>query len=506
MLVRDILRLHFDLALSYREIGRSLGIHHTTVAQVVQRFTTSGHSWPLPDGLRDHDLAQWIYPGRRGRPRQYTEPDWPTIHQELRRPGVTLQQLWLEYRTEYPEGLGYTPFCARYRRFAATVTVAMRQHYIPGDRCFVDYAGKTLTIEEPGGAVPGYLFVATLGYRHDTFVEVHRDLSAASWIPGHVHALEYFGGVPRLIVPDNPKAGVIQENWYEPRLHPTYQEWADHYGCAILPARVRKPRDKAKVEAAVLLVERWILAVLRHERFTSFGQAQARVAELNAQLNQRPFKKWSGSRQSVFDADDRPALRPLPPTAYEFGEWRQAKVHKDYPIQGDRAFYRVPTRWVGSTVDVRVTATTVECFQDHERIASHPRIWQPGARSTHPDHLPPAHRAWAAGITPEALITRAEAIGPHTRTLVVGILTRGGVPEQIYRRCLGILDCAKTYGPAILEEAANRALTAQTWSYPHVRAYCETLQRPTARSTPRRHAHLRGSAYYHNPEEEHSSC
>jgi len=305
-MVRDILRLHFDLHLSFRQIGESLGLHHTTVAQIVRRFLASGQSWPLPETVRDREIERWVYPTRRGRPRRAVEPDWAAIHTELQQPGVTLQLLWLEYRAAHPDGYGYPQFCTHYREYVKHLTVTLRQTYTPGDRCFVDYAGDTLTIYENGRPVLGYRFVPTLGYRHaPPFIEVHRDLSTLSWIQGHVHALEFFGGVPRLIVPDNPKAGVLQPHRYEPRLHPAYQEWAAHYGCAIVPARVRKPRDKAKGEAAVLIVARWVLAALRHVPLTRFTQAQSVVAALRDRLNARPLKKVPGSRQARLAADEQ---------------------------------------------------------------------------------------------------------------------------------------------------------------------------------------------------------
>ncbi|MCY0900485.1 MAG: IS21 family transposase [Firmicutes bacterium] len=500
-MVRDILRLHFDLHLSFRQIGESLGLHHTTVAQIVRRFLASGQPWPRPETVRDSEIERWVYPTRRGRPRRAVEPDWAAIHTELQQPGVTLPLLWLEYRAAHPEGSGYTQFCAHYREYVKHLTVTLRQTYTPGDRCVVDDAGDTLTIYENGRPVLGYLFVAPWGYSHYPFIEVHRDLSTLSWIPGPVHALEFFGGVPRLIVPDNPKAGVLQPHRYEPRLHPAYQEGAAHDGCAIVPARVRKPRDKAKGEAAVLIVERGVLAALRPVPLTSFAPAQSVVAALRDRLNARPFKKVPGSRQERFAADEQATLRPLPDRPYEYGDWRTATVQSDCHIQVDRAFYSVPVQWVGHRIDVRLTASTVECFADHCCIASHPRLRQPGAVHTMPDQLPPAHRAYLAGWDPDQVRTEAAAIGPQTRALIEAIIAHGGVPESIQRRCQGILRCAARYGPALLEQAAAQALAARTYSVAPVEAYCAAARQPTARPTPPNHANIRGAAYFQHKEE-----
>ncbi len=494
--IREILRLHYELRLSHRAIARARQISHVTVGEVIGRFERAGASWPLADDVSDTVLHHRLYPGHQGRPPARPEPDWARVHQELRRKGVTLQLLWSEYRAHIPEGgYEYSQFCARYRRYQQRLDLVLRKPYRPGVHCFVDYAGPTVPIIDPhtGTSQSGQVFVAVLGYSNYTFADLHPQQTTGWWIRGHVAAFAAFGGVPQIVVPDNAKPLVTKAERFEVTLNRTYQAFAAHYGVAIVPARVRKPQDKAPAEAGVLLVERWILARLRHERFVSWEVARARVRVLLAELNAHPFQKLEGSRQSLWQ-EERPVLAPLPTEAYEDQEWRIATVHRDYHIEVDHHYYSVPYRLVGEQVDVRITVATVECFHDHQRVASHPRLirdrWH-----TLPDHMPPAHRAMTEDWNPGYFQGRAAQIGPQTAALVAAIFARAVVPEQMFRRCQGILGLTHTYTPARLEQAATQALRAGALSYRAVKAFCEAAASPSVPTSPT-HANVRGADYY----------
>lgn len=495
--VREILRLHYELGLSDRAIARAQGLHHTTVGELIRRFESEGGQWPLPSDVTDAALHQWLYRGNGGRPKRRPEPDWAQVHAELRRKGVTLQLRWQEYRTHHPDGYQYSRFCERYQQYVKTLDVVLRKTYQPGETCFVDYAGPTVPIVHPktGVVQAAQVFVAVLGYSNYTFAELHPQQTTAWWITGHVHALEYFGGVPKLIVPDNPKPLVSHVERFEVQLNRSYQEFAAHYGVAIVPARPRKPRDKAPVEAAVLLVERWILAALRHERFVGWDHAQQRVRELLDRLNQRPFQKWAGSRRTLWE-EERRALAPLPATPYQYAEWRTATVHRDYHVEVDRCYYSVPYSLVGQRLEIRVTATQVECFHAGERVASHPR--DPQTRwHTRPEHMPPHHQAVQQGWDPAYFRRRAAAIGPHTQQLIDTCLRRATVPQQVFRRCHGILSLAQRYSPAIVEAAAQRALQAEALTYGAVQAFCAAIAATAASPSARPpHPNVRGAEYF----------
>lgn len=316
--LREILRLHFEVHLSQRAIARAQGIDHVTVSDVLRRFAQAGLSWPLPADLTDAALEQRLYPGNAGRPKRRPEPDWATVHAELRRKGVTLQLLWQEYRQQCPEGYGYSLFCERYRRYRQTLDVVLRKGYRPGALCFVDYAGDTVPVIHPrtGEIQRAHVFVAILAYSHDTFIDLHPQETTEWWIRGHQDAFAAFRGVPRIVVPDNPRPLVTQADRFDVVLNRSYQACAAHYGVAVIPTRPRRPRDKGKVEAAVLLTERWVLAALRHTRLVGWEGAREQVKHWQDRLNQRPFQKWPGCRATLWATEERSVLRPLPAQPY----------------------------------------------------------------------------------------------------------------------------------------------------------------------------------------------
>ena len=503
--VRDILRLAHGQGLSRRQVGAALGVPFTTVADHLRRAEAAGLGWPLPEELDDGALEALLFkkdpaPPADARPL----PDWHGVHRELRRPGVTLTLLWLEYREIHPDGYGYSQFCHRYRRFVGTLDLVMRQEHRAGEKCFVDFPGQRLPIyDRRTGSVAfeAELFVAVLGASNYLFCEAVSSQQLAPFVMAHVHAFEFFGAVPAIVVCDNLRSGVTKAHRYEPEINATYQELAEHYGTAIIPTRAGKPRDKAKVEAGVLLCERWILARLRNRRFYSLAEANAAIAALVAALNDRPFKKMAGSRRELFFDLERPAMAQLPPSRYEFATWRLGvKVNIDYHVEADGHYYSVPYQLVGQRVDVRTSALTVEVFHRHRRVASHLRSSVKARHTTTAAHMPDSHRRHAEW-TPSRIVEWARKTGPATASLAQAIMEARPHPEQGYRSCLGIIRLADRYGTERLEAACARALQARALSYRSV----ESILRHGLDTQPlanvrlrahRNHQNLRGPSYY----------
>ena len=502
--IREVLRLHWEAHLSARKIGESCSISQTTATLYLNRAEAAGLSWPLPPELDDGALERLLFPTQPSRaPTPHPQPDWASIHQELKQKGVTLQLLWQEYQATYPDGLQYSQFCALYRRFARKLDLALRQEHKAGEKLFVDFAGQTVPVVNPatGEERAAHIFVAVLGASNYTYAEATWSEDLPSWILAHVHAFEFLGGVPAMVVPDNLKAAVSKACRYEPDLNPTYQEMATHYGTAILPARVRKPRDKAKVEVGVQIVERWILAVLRKRTFFSLAELNSAMRSLLERLNDRPFKKLPGSRRLLFETLDRPALHPLPQGRYEYAEWKKVRVNIDYHVEVCAHYYSVPYALVHEQLDVRLTDATVEIFDKGKRVASHPRSHQAGRHTTLAEHMPTSHQRYLEW-TPSRLIHWAEKMGPATQEVVKSILASRPHPEQGFRACLGILRLGKGYGPDRLEAACVRAIVLKSFSYKSIESILKTgLDRrplPSESAEPQtfEHENIRGPHYY----------
>ncbi len=494
--IREVLRLKAD-GVSDRQIARAVGSARSTVQECIGRARAAGLSWPLPAKLDEATLQAQLY--RRAVPLTRTpQPDYAHLHRELGRRGVTRLLLWEEYKAVHADGWQYSVFCDQYRRWLARQELVLHQDHAPGDKLFVDYAGQTVPIldRHPGESRAAQIFVAVLGCSNFTYAEATWTQSAADWLGSHVRALTAFGGVPRAIVPDNLKSGVKKAHRYEPDLNPAYQDFAEHYGLAILPARVHRPRDKAKVETGVLIVERWILARLRHRTFFSLGELNLAIAELLERLNTRGFKKLAGNRCSRFEELERPALRPLPLRPYEFGEWRKAKVHTDYHIEVGRAYYSVPYALIGERVDVRLTAHAVEVFHAGQLVAAHGRASERNQRSTRRAHRPERHVA-IIERTLEYTLGRAAAIGAATAELIGQQARRRAHPQETLRSAQGILRLARDFSPARLEQACERALALKAYSYRAVRTLIETPAAPATRpALDLVHENLRGAAYF----------
>jgi transposase len=505
--VRDVLRLAVGQGLSLRQVGTSLGVPFTTVADHLRRAAAAGLGWPLPEGMSDAELEARLFPKEPvARPVERPAPDWAQVRTELARKGVTLMLLWLEYKESHPEaGYSYSQFCHLYRSWRGRLDLVMRQEHRAGEKLFVDFPGDRLPIyDRKTGEVAfeAELFVAVVGASSYAYVEAVASQSLPHWVGAHVNCFEHLGGVTEILVPDNLRSGVTKVNRYEPEINATYQEMADHYDTAVIPARVRKPRDKAKAEAGVLLVERWILARLRNRRFYSLAEANADIEKALAWLNDRPFKRLSGSRRSLFEEIDRPALRPLPATRYACGEWKfDLKVNIDYHIEAGRHYYSVPYQLVGQRVDVRSSASTVEVFHSGKRVASHLRSRKVGGHTTDPAHMPDSHRRYAEW-TPSRIIEWARKTRPKTASLAEAIMESRRHPEQGYRSCLGIIRLGERYGTDRLEAACARALAARALSYRSVESILAhnldsvPLGEPAPRRTRGRHRNVRGPEYY----------
>lgn len=497
--IREVLRLKFEAGLSESAIARSIGSARSTVQTCLRRAKAAGLGWPVPAEFDDEQLYTRLY-----QPvvvhTAVPAPDFAKLQQELKRPGVTRLLLWQEYKAAHPQGWQYSVFCDRYRRWLATQDIVLRQHHVPGDKCFVDYAGQTVgVIDRATGEVrEAQVFIAALGASSYTFAEATWSQTLPDWLGSHVRALEYFGGVPLAFVPDNLKSGVNKAHRYDPELNPAYQDFAEHYGLAILPARARKPRDKAKVEVAVQVVERWILARLRDRQFFSLAELNAAIRELLTQINHRPFKKREGSRLSCFNETERAALRPLPTQPYQYATWKKAKVHLDYHVEVERAYYSVPYRLIGQTVEVRLGAQTLQVFHRGKLVAAHVRAAKRGVFSTLGDHRPPAHAA-VMEITHERLQERARAVGPCT----VEVLSRNRAtrrhPDESLRANQGIVRLARDFSPERLEAAARRALELKAYSYRAIRALILTPGTPDpgeSQALCRAHENVRGEEYF----------
>ena len=499
---REILRQKWLLGRSHRDVAASLGISLGVIAATLQRARAAGLDWPTVEGLAEPTLAAQLYgpPGPARRP----VPDPAYLHTERKKPGVTLQLLHQEYLAQHPTGYQYTQFCDYYRRWCRARRLSMRQVHQAGEKLFVDYSGKKPTMVDPdtGEVRPVELFVAVCGASNYTFAEATATQQVGDWLRSHVHAFEFFGGVPAVVVPDQLKSGVTGSCRYEPALQRSYEELAGHYGTVILPARPARPRDKAKVEVGVQVAQRWILARLRHETLIGLGALNRRIRELLAALNDREMRHYRTSRRALFVALDQPALQPLPATRFEPGAWKWVRANIDYHVELEGHCYRVPFTLRQERLELRYTVPTVEIFHRGQRVAVHVRQFVRGRHTTVAAHMPHSHQQhleWS----PARLIHWGGTLGPSVEALVTTMLDARAHPEQGYRSCLGLLRLGKQYGEARLDVACARALRGGARSYRHVASILKTgLDRLAASSeAPAEqpallHDHLRGPHYY----------
>lgn len=509
--IKDILRLRHEAKLSYRGIAQSLNIGYGTVVDYLNRAERAGVQWPLPPDLLERDLGRMLFPTQpvTGQ-RRFAEPEFPVVHQELKAKGMTKLLLWQEYRQVHPDdGYSYAQFCHRYRLWLDQQQRSMRQLHRAGEKLFVDYCGPTMPVVNPdtGEIRSAQIFVAVMGASNYTFACASWTQNQADWLNAHVQAFEFFGGVPELVVPDNLKSAVRKTHRYEPDVNPAYQQLAAHYGVAIVPARPYKPKDKAKAEVAVQIVERWIMARLRHQTFFTLASLNQAIRFLLDDLNQRPFKKLPGSRLSQFEQLDKPALKPLPANAYQYTDIKAARVHIDYHVEYDKHYYSVPHHLVKATVEVQASESVVAVYDQGQRVASHPRSYRQGAHTTCTEHMPQAHRAMS-DWTPERFLQWAGDIGDATRSVVQHILQERRHPEQSYRRILALLSNAKKYDRARLNAACARALAIHSPTRSSVesilkqgldRLPIEPIHHENAQEelSLDHHENVRGEGYYH---------
>ena len=510
--VREILRLRLEVGLGVRDAARRIGVAPSTLREMLKRFEASGLSWPLPNELSDKALEGRLYgpQGTKQGHRRLATPDFAAMHRELKTKHVTLQILWDEYIAAEPDGYRYSRYCELYRGWEAKLPVTMRQTHLGGEKLFVDYAGDTVPViidRRTGEIRRAHLFVAAMGASSLGFALATWTESLPDWIEGHVQAFAYFGGAPSLLVPDNPKVAVIKASLYDPQLNRTYAEMAAHYGTGVLPARPRRPRDKAKVEALVRVVERWLLGKLRHRRFYSLAEVNAAIADLLVWLNEQKVLRHIGkTRRQLFAALDAPRLKALPEEAYVLSEWKLAKVGLDYHVEFADHFYSIPYRHARANVEIRATARTVEVFHQGERIAAHMRGSGDGKHTTAADHMPSSHRRYA-DWTLDKILRQARDIGASTEMFCQLVLEKKPHPEQGFRSCLGVVRLVKLVGAARLEAACLRALQVGGLSYGSVKSildnHLEAAPPPRrkardddAQLTPS-HPNIRGPGYYH---------
>lgn len=512
--VREILRLRYECGRPLREIAVSCAVGAATVSEYLARAQAAGLTWEQAASMSDADvearLFRWV---GRNEPVARVPIDFEWVHGELRRSGVTLQLLWAEYQ-EAAAARGapgkpyqYSQFCDLYATWRRKLTVPMRQVHRAGEKGFVDYSGKkpSLADARTGELVEVELYVMVLGASNYTFAEATRTQRLGDFVGSTVRAFEYFGAVPQVLVPDQLRSAVTGPDRYEPDINGTFLEMATHYGVAVIPARPRRPRDKAKAEAGVLLAQRWILARLRNRIFYDLRTLNEAIAELLEELNRRPFKKLEGCRRTLFESVDRPAMKPLPACRYELGEWSKARVNVDYHIAFDERLYSVPVALVGERVEIRATETTVEILHGGQRVASHARNYgRKGSATTIDDHRPRSHREYGKW-PPERMVAWATSFGPSVARVVEKMLARYPRPELGYRAALGLLRVAQKHGATRSEAACARALAASGAAGP-TRKYIEAIlklrleQLPLAASEPTTtaatHENVRGSEYY----------
>ena len=504
--LREILRLRLQAELSVRQIQRSLRVSVGAVSKILSRASGLGLSWKDVEALDDIQLANFFYPNADTRPsRQFEVPDWSDVHRELTRKGMTKQLLWEEYSQQYPNrSYSYPQYCYLYQAWQMKQRRSMRQLHRAGEKLFVDYVGQTVPVVcgSTGEVRFAQIFVAVLGASNYTFAEATWTQSQPDWLGSHVRAFEFFGGVPELVVPDNLKSGVTKACRYDPDVNAAYQQLAAHYGIAIVPARPYKPKDKAKAEVGVQIIERWILARLRHHTFFSLAELNTCIRALLDDVNRRPFKQLNGTRLSWFESLERPALQPLPHHAYEYTDVRKAKVNIDYHVQYERHLYSVPHHLVGESVEIHASATLIQVFFKHRSVASHPRKHYPGM-STLDEHMPERHQKhheWSPG----RLMNWAKDIGDETLLWVKQRLASKAHPEQAYRVCLGLLNLSRSYPVERLEAACGVANQQRLDRLRQIKAILKSnqdrLYRPSGERPvhlPQSHENIRGPESFH---------
>lgn len=500
--IKEVLRLKYEAKLSNRAIAGACKVSNSTVGEYLKRAEAAGISWP-PAEIGEEELYQKLFPEKKAvvSERKYPMPDWEAVQKDKRRKGVTLQLLWQEYKEKYPEGYQYSQFCEHYQRWKKSQVEPSRHiEHTGGEQMQVDYAGLKIPITDPqtGAISQASIFVAILPASNYIYAEAQSSENQCNWNNGHVRTLEFFNGVPKITIPDNLRTGITKPNYYEPGVNLAYQELAEYYQFAVLPARIKKPKDKAAGENGVQNVERWIIAPLRNQKFFSLHEVNLAVKEKLEQLNNKVMKSVGRSRRQEFEEIDQPNLRPLPEKPYEYAERKTATVNIDYHIEFDRHLYSVPYTLIHQKVDIRASERMVEIFHHGKAVAIHPRNFRQGRFSTQREHMPANHQ-FMEDINPDRLIEWASKIGPQTAILMKATLRSRAFPQQAYRSCLGILSLAKKYNRPLFEQACQAVFEAKEFSYMAVKEELIHLQKqvtqPVVETLPT-HENIRGADYY----------
>lgn len=500
--LREFLRLHFEHKLSARAIARSLSISPSTAQSYVSRIRVAALKWPLPAELESDEALTRVLFAEVGVVKDRRAPDWAEVHLELKKKHVTKQLLWEEYKAAQADGYQYSAFCLHYAAWASKLQLSMRQEHRVGEKLFIDFSGDGIDVINPktGEVSKAVLFVATLGASSYTYVEPVLRQDLPSWTQCHINALRFFGGATEIWVPDNLKAGVTKADRYEPELNPTYRDLAEHFGVAVIPARVRKPKDKAKVEVAVQVAERWIIAALRKHHFFSLDEVKAAVKPLVEKLNAKVMRRVKKSRRQLYEELDAPALKPLPTRAWEYADWAKKTVGFHYHVDYLGHFYSVPFALTKQEALVRATATTVELLVRGTRVASHLRDDTPGKYTTDKAHMPKAHQDHAEWDPPR-IIAWAKKVGPACAAMVEGIMSRKRHPQHGFAACVGVMNLREHYDDARIEAACARAAQVNCFSYKSVKAILKNGLDAQKLETPQNlplplHENIRGADYY----------
>jgi transposase len=504
--VREILRLRYENKLTVRQIGQSCNVGRQTVSNYLVLAKRSGINWAEDKGLSDSELEEKLYRSKRAElPKTENRPlpDFEYLHRERKKRGVTLLLLWAEYTQENPDGYRYEMFCLLYKKWKKTLNICMRQEHKAGEKLFVDYCdGLGIVNRDTGEIKETELFIAAWGASSYTYAEASMSQNKQDWLMSHVRAFEYFERAPQIVVPDNLKAGVIKACRYEPEINRSYLELAQHYGCAVIPARPYKAKDKAKAEAAVLLAQRWILACLRNRIFYSLKEMNEAIRELLEKLNSKKMQKLKISRKEQYENLDKPAAALLPEKRYEYADWKSCRVNIDYHVEIESHYYSVPYQLKQEQVFGRLTEGAVEIYYKNKRITSHVRSYVKWVPTTKKEHMPPEHQKYL-DQTPSKMLKQAEKIGPNTVEVIKNIFESRKYIQQSYRSCLGIMRLKEYYGAERLENACKRAVVFRAYSYKNLKAIlvggldkqADIFGQKTDISMPA-HENIRGEEYY----------
>lgn len=502
--ISEILRQRYDLKLSYRNIARSLNVSIGTISDHIGRAKAAGVlNWEQTSVLSEQQLYDKLFlpVDRKVTIRPKADNAW--VNREIRRKGVTLKLLWREYRDQVPDGIGYTQFCVSYQAYKRTINPSMRQHHKAGEKCFVDYAGMTVpwTDISTGEIKSAEIFVGCLGASQYTFIEASPSQQLPDWIKSHIHFFEFLGGVSEIIVPDNLKSGVTKTHHYDPDINANYQHWAEHYGIAIVPARVRAPKDKSKVENAVGCIEKQILAPLRDRTFTSIAEINQTFAPMLKLFNCQNLQNMDVSRRKLFETIDLPELKPLPEHRYQYAIWKTVKIHIDYHFAFDNHYYSAPYKYTSHKAELRATVDSVECFYKGERIAVHQRSYKKYGFTTLEEHMPKSHREYAKW-TPERIRHWASKSGVHTEQFIEHMISTRAFPQQAFRACLGVMRLGDRFGYDRLELACTKALQVGASRYKQIESILKNklenvpVTNNENDTTIPHHENIRGANYY----------